>query len=324
MKSKNLFIGILLLFAGVVALLAALGTIEFHWSIVWSLWPLLLIIIGISILPVKEYLKGILLLVALGLGCVLYQSEMKHYEGNGITRFFNNHVRSWRFWTDDDVDDIDDNDESEPDESYPFDQHFSESYAAVERASINIDFGAGELELKQPCAELVKVDATSNFVKYSFRTESKDDETFVYLSGQGHTKTLSKKTENEVAIALCAQPTWDFTLEMGAAEAGLDFTPYKVERLKINGGACDINLKLGDSGCNTIVDISTGVSDIDIKVPQGVDCQINVDSAISGKDFTGFEKVGKGLWQTPDFGAGTHPITINLNCAVSDISIERY
>ena len=92
----------------------------------------------------------------------------------------------------------------------------------------------------------------------------------------------------------------------------------------INGGACDLDLKLGDQGRNTHVEISTGASDIDIKVPSSVDCQINLKSAITGKDFEGFVKTERGCWQTPNYGQGTNQIVIDMNSAVSDISVERY
>ena len=67
MKNKNLFLGVILLFVGIVALLASLDIFEFKWSIVWKLWPMLLIFIGIMVLPVKDWLKAVLLLVSLAI-----------------------------------------------------------------------------------------------------------------------------------------------------------------------------------------------------------------------------------------------------------------
>lgn len=320
MKNKNLFIGILVLFTGVIALLSALGTIDFHWSIAAKLWPMILIIVGIAILPLNDYFKGGLLLVALGISCVLYHIEAKNYEGSALSRFYNN-VKSWNYDTDDDDDEYDDENYYAKDD---FDQHFSEPYADMEKASIDIEFGAGDLYLKKPCAELVTVDAMSNFVNYSFRTEPGENQTAVFVSGKGHTKNVNKKNTNDLEIALCDQPVWDFVLDMGASDAELDFSPYKIANLEINGGACDLDLKLGDSGCDTKVEINTGASDIDIKVPEGLDCQINIESAITGKDFKGFEKISRGIWQTPNYGQGEHKIVIDLSCAVSDISVERY
>ena len=318
MKSKNLFIGLLIVFIGVIALLTSLNVFDFHWSIVWRLWPMMLIILGIAILPINDYIKALVLLATLGVGCLLYHHESKHYEGNAISRFFNNHVSNWNWnWGDDD-------DDSDDDDDFDYNQHFSEPFNDVERASIDIDFGAGDLELMRPCAELASVNATSNFVKYSFRSEQGEGKTSLYLTGRGKSKSLKRSNDNDLEIALCQHPVWDVSIDMGAADAELDFSPYKVENIKIDGGACDIDLKLGDHGCNTKVELNTGVSDIDIMVPQSVDCEIRIESAITGKDFVGFEKIEKGLWRTTGFGQGANQIVIEMSCAVSDISVTRY
>ena len=84
MKNKNLLLGVILLFVGVVALLASLDIFEFRWSIVWHLWPMLLVIIGILVLPVKDWLKVIMLLVAMGISIVLYRSELSHSWFQGL------------------------------------------------------------------------------------------------------------------------------------------------------------------------------------------------------------------------------------------------
>lgn len=81
MKNRNLLLGILLLFVGVIALLASLDIFEFRWSIVWRLWPMLLIFIGILVLPIKDWLKVVFLLVSLAASVLLYRYEMnqKHF-----------------------------------------------------------------------------------------------------------------------------------------------------------------------------------------------------------------------------------------------------
>lgn len=325
MKSRNLFTGILILFIGVVALLSTLGVFSFHWSIFWRLWPFMFIILGISLLPLNDYLRSGLLLLALALGCVFYHFENKNYEGNVFKRFFKRHFTQWTWNDNDDTDNDEDRDEDDTDfETFYQDQHFSEPYSAVDRASIDIDFGAGDLTLKAPCAELVKVDGESNFVKYSFRTEHNPDNVAVFVSGKGQTKGIARKIANDLDIALCNQPVWDFNLDMGAANADLDFTPYRVENININGGACDLDLRVADHGCDIQISINTGASDIDIEIPASLDCQINLDSAITGKDFKGFEKIERGIWRTPGFGQGANTVIIDLECAVSNLSVERY
>ena len=315
MKSRNLLLGLLILFVGVVALLSVLGVITFHWYVLWRLWPLAFIFLGVALLPINKYIKALLLVLTLAASCVFYHIENKNYTGNPFIRFWHN-VTAW--------DDNDDETDVEAEAFLDPNQQFSTPYREVDKASLNVEVGACEIKLGQPCAELATADILSNFVKYSFRTEFDENSASLFLSGKGHTKNIQKRNDNEVNLALNQQTLWDFSLDMGAASADLDFSPYRMNNIEINGGACDVNLKLGDSGCDTKVDISTGVADIDIQVPEGVDCEIQVESAITDKDFIGFEKIERGLWRTPNFGQGSSLITLELNCAVSDIYVKRY
>ena len=77
MKSRNLLLGIIILFVGVVALLASLDVIDFSWWIAKKLWPMLFVFAGVLILPVKDWLKALLLLASLFIGALLYQHEAK-------------------------------------------------------------------------------------------------------------------------------------------------------------------------------------------------------------------------------------------------------
>jgi hypothetical protein len=93
MKSRNLILGIFILFIGVVSLLASLDVIYLSWRIVWRLWPMLLIFIGILILPVKDWLKAVFLVIALAVGVLLYQHEaekrvdrVSNWCGTGVLR----------------------------------------------------------------------------------------------------------------------------------------------------------------------------------------------------------------------------------------------
>ena len=105
MNSRTLFIGIILLFVGVVTLLTTLDVITVSWRIIWRLWPMLLIFIGIAILPLKDWLKAVLMLVALALGVLLYHQEAKK-ESERCPSGWVNSARQWWDELDDDVFDI--------------------------------------------------------------------------------------------------------------------------------------------------------------------------------------------------------------------------
>ena len=83
-----MFLGIVFVAVGVFALLTTLDIIDFSWRIAWRLWPLLLVFVGIVILPVKDWLKAVLLLVALAVGILLYSYEVNQRNDHWYYRIF--------------------------------------------------------------------------------------------------------------------------------------------------------------------------------------------------------------------------------------------
>lgn len=315
MKLRNLFIGVIVIFIGVVALLSSLNVIDFSWHVVLRLWPLLLILYGVSILPVNGYLKTALLVLVLGAGCLLYHYEEENRCGSFCCSSIVRHGKSDWLCDDDDV----------PCGEGPFVQEFSEPFGAYSHAVLNVGFGAGEFEIMQPCAELVKVNSYSDFVKYCFLVENDGDSAHVTVSGRGSAKGMRGKVNNELGIALSDVPLWTLNIEAGASDCDFDFSPYKVDSLNVKAGVCDMDIRLGDRGCDTKLQIESGVSDIKIEIPASMDCRIMVDAApLSVKTFEGFEKSADGVWQTFGYGTAANSIVIQLDCGVSDIEVERY
>ncbi|MBQ6770049.1 MAG: hypothetical protein IJP44_03600 [Bacteroidales bacterium] len=105
MKSRNIFLGIVFLAVGVVSLLASIDVIDFSWRVAWRLWPMLLIFVGIAILPLKDWLKALLMVVALAVGVWLYQGEARK-EAERRHSGWSTSVRQWWDELDDDVFDL--------------------------------------------------------------------------------------------------------------------------------------------------------------------------------------------------------------------------
>ena len=60
MKGKNIYWGLLLIAIGVLLLLKTLNILSFSFNDLIKLWPLILIWIGISLIPMKDVFKIIL------------------------------------------------------------------------------------------------------------------------------------------------------------------------------------------------------------------------------------------------------------------------
>ena len=92
MRSRNLFLGIVFVAIGVLALLVSLDVIDFSWRIACRLWPLLLVFAGIVVLPVKDWLKAVLLLVTLAVGVILYSYELNQRNNHWFYRIFSQSI----------------------------------------------------------------------------------------------------------------------------------------------------------------------------------------------------------------------------------------
>lgn len=316
-------------------MLSSLHVINFDWHIARTLWPVILIVVGISMLPAKEYMKGILLVLTLGAACLIYHFENRDPERDSRSSYsFFSHNWDW----DDDYDeseyDDEDNDLDEEGSSAAFItykgdtvQQFSSAYEAVRNAQLDIEMGAGKLELKSPCAELILAETRSDFARYTFRNITIPDNSLskVSIKQKSSQHSLKGKVRNKVDVKLCDKPIWDFNIDAGASTLDLDFSLYRTRHIEIDAGVCDMNIKLGDNIVdNSVLDIESGVSDITIKVPQSIGCKIEVESALTNKDITGFEKKDRRHWQTSNYDDADKHLIIKLSCGISNIDIGRY
>lgn len=68
--------GLTLIIIGVIALFITFFDFEIDWHMLVKLWPLLLIIIGVCIMPINKWIRTVVALVLLALGFVAYQNKM--------------------------------------------------------------------------------------------------------------------------------------------------------------------------------------------------------------------------------------------------------
>ena len=68
--------GMVLIVIGVIALCVTFFDIDLDWDVLLDLWPILLIIIGICIMPINKWVKTALALSLLALGIMAYQNRI--------------------------------------------------------------------------------------------------------------------------------------------------------------------------------------------------------------------------------------------------------
>jgi hypothetical protein len=308
MKYSNILWGVILITLGVLFAMRNLDIFFFSWRSVLRLWPLVFVFWGIGMLPVKSMVKLVLTVVAVTIGIVLL-----------VNSPYNNN--SWFKWEPDAFYDGRDRNEDE----YPWEnQEFSETYKPeMAYASLNLDAAAGEFNLKGITSQLFEFETEGNTGPYSVVTKDVSDDRvlieFNHKQFRGH-----DDLQHKVWLRLNQNPVWQITIDVGAARFDLDLSPFKTEKIEINGGASSIDLKLGSLYSKTLVNINAGASDINILVPEEVACEVRTQTILSGKELDGFDKIDRGLYQTPGFSSSANQIIIDIDAAVSGVSVERY
>ena len=74
-NNDNFGRGITLIVIGVIALLITFFGIEIDWHVVGKMWPMILIIIGVCLMPINRWIRTALALMLLIIGYAAYQQK---------------------------------------------------------------------------------------------------------------------------------------------------------------------------------------------------------------------------------------------------------
>jgi hypothetical protein len=308
MSYRKIFWGLLLVMIGVLFILKNTGVLFFSWHTIWHLWPLILILWGISLIPVKDWIKLLLSLVTI----VVTFFAVQTYGPK------DNH--KWNFqWNDDK--NRDNNDENN---STTYNNVMSEDFDSLTKfAELKLNIGVGNFQIKDTTSLLIEVKHDNDNANYSMTAKAEDSLTVIELSlDKGEFNDGNIK--NNVALKLNPNPVWDLDLNVGAAEVDFDLSGFKTRNLKIQGGASDIDLKLGAALPMSDVKIEAGAASIIVRVPESAGCEIISNTFLASKDFKGFTKIGKQQYQTSNFATSTNKIKIDLQAGVARVDIVRY
>lgn len=312
MKFRNIFWGVILIFAGVLFILQNLNIVYFDWVSMWRLWPVLLVLWGVSIIPVNDWIKVILVLVILGASVSFMLNRTEFYDDSKTFDFFSHR----------DYDNWDENDES----TYKYTtQTFSIPYEdSATYVDLNMDAAAGKFVINNTTDDLLYFDRKGNSAEYSYILKTSDSTSDINIEMESTSINLGKNNRNMVNISLNKMPIWDIDLEAGAAKIDFDLEDYKVRKLDIEGGATSITIKLGELYPKSDINLSAGASEIVINVPKTSGCKLSLESVLSGKTLKGFEKTDRGEYITSNFDEAANKIYIDAEAAVSSFTIIRY
>ena len=150
MKTKNIIWGLILVLIGILFILKNLGIIYFSWYSLWRLWPMLLVLIGVTILPVKDGVKVVLIIIVL-VATAIFLISYPDFNWKDKRSINNSREKI---------------DKNEPLE---IDQRIFEAYdSTINEANLQFDAAAGNFRIDQSTGELFEFEREGNLGRYTY------------------------------------------------------------------------------------------------------------------------------------------------------------
>jgi hypothetical protein len=313
MRSTNVFWGVILVTIGVLFVLRNMGVLFFNWWSILNLWPIFLIVLGISLLPIKGVVRILLAFVVIVLSLV-YVSNNSYFRYN----HFDPH--SWFWW-----DNNDDYSYNYDEEDYEWrDQFLFENYdEEMENAVLELDAIAGEFIIEQGSNYLLEFKREGNFGNYYLHADNEGSVVVLKIDMDSYVES-GPNLKNNAEISLHPDPLWDLQIDAGAAKLDFDLSPFRIDRIDVNSGASSVRVVLGDKYNETELFINSGAAEVTIEVPQSSGCEVVTNTILSSKTLDGFDKIESGLYQTENYESAENRINIEVDAAISSLKVVRY
>ena len=303
MKSSNLFWGFFFITFGSLYLVSRYSDFYIDWYAIWELWPILIILAGISIIirgklfkPILSVLIGVLL-AFLAFGFV-----------NDVFDIFNDSHWHRSYWRD-----------------YSENNYRMEYSPDIEHVNLEIKAGAGKFNIEQTTDALIKGYSKGNIGEYSFDQKIEDSIAWVSLSMKDvNVNIFGGNYKNQFQLRLNENPTYSLNLEIGAAKSYFNLIPFKVENLILETGATDTKIKFGNKIEQTYVDVEMGAAALQIYIPKTTGCKVTGEMVLMNKELDDFIKLNSDDFITNNYETATEKIIMNIQGGVSSLEVIRY
>jgi hypothetical protein len=292
MSTGRWVVAIILILIGVTALIGNFDLVDWdQLADVWRLWPLLLVILGISLFfgTKRRGLSLVLIIIVVVFGAAL-----------AVAILIN------------------------ADDSVAEDSFRGPPVQGIQSATIFGDLGALDLSIQgQPSDVIVEADyrvrgeltvadtgPDPNYeVEFSQETRSY---IFPFLGGDG---------DQFVDLRLAAGVPWDIDINVGAASANIDLEQVTLSSMELDAGASSLDLHLGENvEDGAQVNIDGGAGSFDITVPRTLTVRVVTETGLSSQDFDDeFREVGD---DTYVYDGGGPEVTIRIRAGASSLNVD--
>jgi hypothetical protein len=277
---------------GIVILLTSLGLYGWGaWDILWRLWPIMLVTVGLEIIVGRRKLWMSILavfVIVTGLGSVLWffgggPVQGEELVGRSVNQLLGN----------------------------------------IEQAEISISSAVGELTINS-------LTETSSLVSGEVRKGS-NPQVYTDFEVSGTTGSFEMDTRNWTNFPHAKPWNWDLGLtkqiplkvefSMGVGDMNIDLSELTLSSLDASQAVGELTVSLAGQK-NYSADISQAVGSIVVEIPEGVGVRIEVSRAITSLSIpSSFEKRGD-YYYSSGYDEAEYKIDLEINQAVGSILVK--
>ena len=312
-RPPSIFWPIVFISAGVLLLLSNLGYLPpLSWGVVWRLWPLLLVALGIDLLigqrsVIGAIVSAVLIIVLVG-GIVVIALLAQNIPA----------VSDWigplelPAWI-------------QPEFKA---RHIEYPLQGVKQAKVYIDWTSvpGYLSVLEDSPNLIEGDIdyrgelTFDVNVRGGRANVKLDSSFFGLWPFGD------QSGKRWDVRLSPDVSLDLVLDAGSGLCNLDLTGLQISNLVLDAGSGSLHLTL-PSGSTFEVEIDGGSGPITIVLPESVGMRVELDAG-SGPfnpderfELVRGKRYGDGVWETDNYRTAEHTITLEIDQGSGPVTI---
>jgi hypothetical protein len=206
---------------------------------------------------------------------------------------------------------------------------FSEPVMGAVSGGFTLKGGVGEVSILGG-PDLVTASGTTPFGTPSFDVVRSGDSANVEfaLADSSGNVVVPGISAARTDVTLSESTVWDVTLETGATTLDADLSTVPVRQLTLKTGASSTTVKLGEvpsTAIATDVTIKAGVSSVEILVQRDAAVRIDTHNGLSATDVDrAFTGMGSGVWQTDGYDTAAKTINISVESGISSISVRTY
>jgi len=290
----RLFFGLIIILFGLQLLANQFG---WAWAAnfnVWDFWPVLIILIGLSLLT-RGHAISTTIGVVLAITLVAVVAVM------GVNGNLNTNRN-----------------ETTTDFTMPLETN-------AKSVNLTVDLGAAKIDIRSGSSDAVNGIFRSNFAVLNKTSTLSGDRQIVDINSTNRESWMFWGIHrNQLDLQLAETLPYELNMKSGAADLNLDLTKVRANQINIDAGASTIDLTLGELVSTTTVDVDAGASTITVNLPRAISgIRFNFDGGASTKHLpTELKEVNKSLYETSDYITATKKLNLSINAGASTINIR--